>query len=141
MLRLGGEAKRYATGFGALALTFVILPTTLATDVLYLLAPERQERLVRAAAAALAPGGVVLCKEMDGAPRWKARLVDVQERLTVGRLSVSATADGLQPYPPPDRVAGWLAAEGLAVEVRRVDRRYHAPHVAVVGRRDGRLHA
>ncbi|MCB0995141.1 MAG: EAL domain-containing protein [Acidimicrobiales bacterium] len=39
MLRLGGEAKRYATGFGALALTFVILPTTLATDVLYLLAP------------------------------------------------------------------------------------------------------
>lgn len=110
-------------------------------DVLYLMGPERQERLVRAAAAAVGPGGVVICKEMGAQPRWKARLIAAQERLTVGRLGVSATADGLGSFPPPERVAGWLAEEGLVTSTIPMDRWRHAPHVAVVGRRDGRLHA
>ena len=110
-------------------------------DVLYLMASERQERLVRAAAAAVGPGGVVICKEMGTQPRWKARLIAAQERLTVGRLGVSATADGLGSFPPPARVAGWLADEGLATSTIAMDRWHHAPHVAVLGRRDGRLHA
>lgn len=110
-------------------------------DVLYLMAPERQERLVRAAAAAIGPGGLVICKEMGETPRWKARVVAAQERFTVGRLSVSATADVLGPFPPPPTVAGWLADEGLVTSTIPLDRGYHSPHLAVVGRRDGRLHA
>ena len=118
-------------------------------DVLYLLAPEGQERLARAAARALAPGGRVVCKEMARSPRWKHRLADAQERVTVGRLGISASAGGVQPFPDPADVAGWLRAEGLDVTSVPLDHRHHVPHVAIVGERPrsadaaaepGRLH-
>lgn len=104
-------------------------------DVLYLQAPAVQEALVRAAARAVGPGGVVVCKEVGRAPRWKVRLASVQEQLAVKVLRITETGGGLHPFPDPDVVGGWLADEGLEVEVRPIGRGYHVAHVAVVGRR------
>lgn len=106
-------------------------------DVVYLLAADRQQRLVRACAAALAPGGVLVSKELGPSPRWKHRLSRIQEHLSVSALRITATGDGLQPFPDPAVVAGWMADAGLTTEVVPMDRGYHVPHVAAIGRRPG----
>lgn len=104
-------------------------------DVLYLLRPEAQEALVRDAAASLAPGGTLVCKEVGRTPRWKATLTRVQERISVGVLRITASGHGLHHFPDPQVVASWMDAAGLDVEVRPVGHRSHVPHVAVIGRR------
>lgn len=106
-------------------------------DVVYLMAPDGQQRLVRACAAALAPGGILVSKELGAHPRWKHRVSRAQEHLAVSALRITATGDGLQPFPDPTVVAGWMADEGLATEVVQLDRGYHVPHVAAIGRRPG----
>lgn len=114
-------------------------------DVLYLLEPEAQARVIRAAAGALEPDGVVVAKVMGRAPRWKAWLNRRQERLAVEVARITASAGGVHGDVEPTEVAAWLAAAGLEVEVRAADRGYHVPHVLVIGHRprggaDGRLH-
>lgn len=106
-------------------------------DVLYLMDPTHQEQVVRAAARSVAPGGLVVCKELGRRPGWKWRLSRLQEHLAVRGLRITATGHGLQAFPEPDAVAGWLAGEGLSTTVDRLDRGYHVPHVAVLGRRPG----
>jgi len=115
-------------------------------DVLYLLAPESAERLVRAAAATVSPGGVLVCKELGSQPRAKALVARTQERIAVEVLRLTATVDGVHAFPDPARVADWMAEAGLSVVSVALDRGFHAPHVALIGRRpdtaeDGRLHA
>ncbi len=104
-------------------------------DVLYLLDPTRQQKMVEAAAAALAPGGILVVKEMAPRPRWKAQLNRGQERIVVGRLGITASENGPQHPPVIDDLVRWMGRSGLVVEQRRMDRHYHCPHLAVVGRR------
>ena len=104
-------------------------------DVLYLLAPADQEALVAAAASALAPGGILVVKEMDREPAWKHALTRAQEVVAVRVLRVTATSGPLQPAPTASTVAGWMAAAGLEARCLRLDRGYHVPHAAAVGRR------
>lgn len=106
-------------------------------DVLYLLAPDSQEALVRAAALALRPGGVLVVKDMDERPKVKAWLAAVQELASVRVARITASAEGLHRPPGPDAVARWLADTGLLVERHPCHRGRHVPHVLVVGRRGG----
>jgi cyclopropane fatty-acyl-phospholipid synthase-like methyltransferase len=101
-------------------------------DVLYLLGGASGAALLDACAAALAPGGRLVVKEIDTRPRWKYRLAVGQE-LAATRVTHITQGDTVA-FLPPDDIAARLRAAGLAVEVRRLDRGYPHPHSLVVGR-------
>lgn len=105
------------------------------TDVLYLLDEAQQRATIAAAGAALAPGGTLVVKEMASRPRWKARLTQAQEQVVVRGLRLTATADGIHPAPAPELLVDVMEDAGLRCEVVPLDRGYHCPHVAVVGRK------
>jgi 2-polyprenyl-3-methyl-5-hydroxy-6-metoxy-1,4-benzoquinol methylase len=102
-------------------------------DVLYLLEPERQESLLTRCAHALAPGGLLLVKEVADRPRWKAAWNRMQETLSVRVLRI--TSGGKLWFLPPARHAGWLAAQGLEVAEYSLDKGYLHPHHLIVARR------
>ncbi len=112
-------------------------PAVVVNDVLYLLTPDAQVRLVEAAAAVIAPGGVLVAKVMGDGPRWKVRATEAQEAMVVGRLGVTASDAGVHPSPSIDDVMSWMVNAGLSATARPVDRGYHCPHVLVIGRRPG----
>jgi len=101
-------------------------------DVLYLFDPHRQERLLRTCADRLAPGGVLVLKEMDERPRWKARLNWLEEWLAVRVLRITLGGSAFTFRP----LAEWAAlCQRLGFETRvvRLDRGYYHPHGVVVG--------
>ena len=102
-------------------------------DVLYLLPPEEQERLLRVAARSLAPGGTLLVKEVGVEPRWKALWNRVQETIAVRVLRI--TQGGSLRILAPELHAEWLESEGLAVESLPVNRGYFHPHHLLAARR------
>ncbi len=117
------------------------LPTELVeaiviADVLYLLTPDDQFRLLVACAACLGPEGILVVKEVAPEPRWKFRWNQVQETLSTRVLGITAGGGGLH-FVPPATMAGWLRDEHLAVESRAVDRGYPWPHHLLVARRRG----
>lgn len=105
-------------------------------DVLYLLSPARRARLVGAYARTLVPGGVLVVKEVDDRPGWKAALVRVQERMATGVLGITAGEE--LAFPSLAELAATVTLAGLDAIARRVDRGYPWPHVLVVGRAPGR---
>ncbi len=101
-------------------------------DVLYLLPEREQQRLVAEAVAQLAPGGVVLIKEMGTRPAWKVRWNTVQETLSVKVLRITAGSEF--DFVPPTTMAGWLEDGGLAVTAHRLDHGRPHPHHLLVAR-------
>lgn len=101
-------------------------------DVLYLLDRDGERRLLAACAGRLAPGGVLVVKETDDRPRWKAAWTRAQETVAVRVLGL--TEGGRPSFTPPRQLAQVIEAAGLAVEGRRVDRGYLHPHHLLVGR-------
>ncbi len=104
-------------------------------DVLYLLGTADQKRLLAAGAAALAPGGALVVKEMAPVPRWKAAWNTAQETAAVRILGVTE-GSGLT-FLPPAELGTAMAAGGLAVEQRPLHRGYPHPHHLLIGRRPG----
>ncbi|MGV8977988.1 MAG: class I SAM-dependent methyltransferase [Cellulomonas sp.] len=102
-------------------------------DVLYLLPAVEQQRLITEAAAALAPGGVVIIKEMGTEPAWKVRWNTAQETLSVKVLHI--TEGGSFDFVAPDVMAGWLTDLGFDVQAQRLDAGRVHPHHLLVGRR------
>jgi 2-polyprenyl-3-methyl-5-hydroxy-6-metoxy-1,4-benzoquinol methylase len=102
-------------------------------DVLYLLTEAQQRALLRDCAAALAPGGVLVVKEMSPAPRWKAGWNRFQETLAVRLLRITEGEGGFT-FLPPEQLAGWMAQDGLSVRHRPLHKGYPHPHHLVVGR-------
>lgn len=102
-------------------------------DVLYLLPAAEQRRLISEAVASLAPGGVVVIKEMGTEPAWKVRWNTAQETISVKVLRI--TEGGSFDFVAPDVMAGWLGELGLDVELRRLDIGRVHPHHLLVGRR------
>jgi len=102
-------------------------------DVLYLLTAAEQVGLLAACAAALAPGGILVVKEMAPVPRWKAAWNQAQETAAVRVLGITE-GDELTFLPPAD-LAGAMATAGLTVRDRPLHRHYPHPHHLVVGRR------
>jgi 2-polyprenyl-3-methyl-5-hydroxy-6-metoxy-1,4-benzoquinol methylase len=104
-------------------------------DVLYLLEPERQESLLTRCARALAPGGLLLVKEVADRPRWKAAWNRMQETLSVRVLRI--TGGKRLWFLPPAQHAAWLAARGLEVAEQSLNKGFVHPHHLIVARRPG----
>jgi 2-polyprenyl-3-methyl-5-hydroxy-6-metoxy-1,4-benzoquinol methylase len=103
-------------------------------DVLYLLDEPGQRALLASCAAVLAPGGVLVVKDMATRPRWKARLNALQESVSVRLLRITAGSSQFA-FVAPDERARWLRDAGLVdVRARRLDRRRAHPHHLLVGR-------
>jgi len=102
-------------------------------DVLYLLNAPAQLDLVARSAAQLAPGGVLIVKEMGDRPRWKARWNELQELLAVRVLNI--TEGGRMTFLPPSDLIGAMRGAGLQVTAEAIDRRRPHPHLLLVGRR------
>jgi 2-polyprenyl-3-methyl-5-hydroxy-6-metoxy-1,4-benzoquinol methylase len=102
-------------------------------DVLYLLDEPGQRTLLQSCAVALAPGGVLVVKDMAIRPRWKARWNAVQETLSVRVLKITAGSREFV-FTDEDERARWLVAAGLKdVRGHRVDRGRVHPHHVLVG--------
>ncbi len=102
-------------------------------DVLYLLGHDAALDLVRRAASALAPGGVLVVKEIDVRPRWKYELSRLQE--VVSTRITRITAGDAVAFVPPDAIAGAMAEAGLITEQLPIGRGSLHPHLLVIGRR------
>ncbi|MCW2618055.1 MAG: Methyltransferase type 12 [Modestobacter sp.] len=103
-------------------------------DVLYLLDEAGQRALLESCAAILAPGGVLVVKDMSTRPRWKAWVNRAQETLSVRVLRITAGSAHFA-FVEPDQRARWLQAAGLLdVRSRRLDRGRAHPHHLLVGR-------
>ena len=105
-------------------------------DVLYLLPPTDQERLLRAAAKSLGPGGVLLVKEVSNRPLAKAAWAYLQELAAVHLLGITE-GRGVT-FLPPSTQAAWLESERLHVELVPLDRGYPHPHHLIIARRPAR---
>lgn len=102
-------------------------------DVLYLLAPHDQRRLLAACAEALAPRGVLLIKTMARHPRWKALWNDLQDLISVRLLGLHGA---VQPRRVSLRALREMLDElGMRVELFDVGRGYPHPHVLLRARR------
>jgi SAM-dependent methyltransferase len=106
-------------------------------DVLYLLDAADQRSLLESCAKVLAPGGLLVVKDMDTRPRWKARWNAAQEALSVRVLGITAGSREFTFVDPGER-ARWLVDAGLDdVRARRLDRGRIHPHHVLVGRAPG----
>lgn len=95
-------------------------------DVLHHVAVERQRELVEAAAARVAPSGILLFKDIPPRPRWRA-LMNRLHDLVLARQWVH--------HRSGDAVARWLVEAGLQIERRaRYDRWWYA-HELIIARR------
>ena len=104
-------------------------------DVLYLLSADDQAALLRSCAAGLAPGGVLVVKEMALVPRWKARWNSLQETTAVKILGITE-GDELTFLSPGDMAAAMVEG-GLTVRDRPIHRGYLHPHHLLVGGKPG----
>lgn len=104
-------------------------------DVLYLLGEAGRAQLLDEVVPLLAPDGVLVVKEIDVRPRWKAWLATAQE-LVATRVARITEGDHVA-FAPPDVLEAELAGRGLTVTRRRVDRGYPHPHLLLLARRAG----
>jgi 2-polyprenyl-3-methyl-5-hydroxy-6-metoxy-1,4-benzoquinol methylase len=103
-------------------------------DVLYLIDRAGERSLLHDAARRLAPGGVLVVKEMGTTPRWKFRWMALQERLSVQVLRITAGHD--LTFVAPDELATWMTEAGLTgVTHRRLDAHHLHPHHLVTAQR------
>lgn len=105
----------------------------LIADVLYLMPEDMRRAVLAACVQRLAPGGVLVVKEVDVTPRWKHRIAHLQEVLAT-RVFRFTEGEALEIAPMAD-FASQLRDAGLDVEIVRVDRGYVHPHAMVIGHR------
>jgi len=99
-------------------------------DVLYLLGAERRGQLLDECVDALAPGGLLVVKEIDKVPGWKARLATVQELVATKVLRITE-GDEVE-FADPRLLAARLEAAGCATMVKRLDHGYPHPHCVIL---------
>lgn len=102
-------------------------------DVLYLLGEDAAIEVVDAAAAALAPGGVLLIKEIDIRPRWKFWLATGQEVLSTRLFRI--TEGSRIHFVPPKQIADRIVAAGMQVEHHSLHRGRLHPHHLILARK------
>lgn len=104
-------------------------------DVLYLLARPAREALLAECVAALAPGGMLIVKEVDTSPKLKARLAQFQELLATRVLRITAGED--LDFPSSAELETFLRTLGLTTMAKRIDHGYLHPHCVVLGTAPG----
>lgn len=102
-------------------------------DVLYLLGEKASLEVLDAAAAALAPGGLLLVKELDVTPRRKFWFAAAQEVLATKVLRI--TKGSQLHFTSPQEMGARLSASGLTVEHRSLHAGRVHPHHLIVARR------
>jgi SAM-dependent methyltransferase len=126
---------RFATGDAA---TIDLPPVQAVTiiDVFYLIPYETQERLLAACVKRLAPGGLIVLKDMAERPRWKVWLNWLEETLAVRVLRITVSDESGRFYFRTR--AEWralFARLGFAVQTIPMDGGYYHPHVVFVARK------
>lgn len=102
-------------------------------DVFYLVPYAIQEQLLAVCAKKLAPGGVIVLKEMAERPRWKVWLNWLEETLAVRVLGITARAESTRFYFRSRAEWGTLFEKlGFTVQTVPLDHGYYHPHVAFV---------
>jgi len=99
-------------------------------DVLYLMEDAEIRRTVRAACAALRPGGRLVVKEVAASPRWKHRVAMTQELLSVRVLRL--TEGNAFNHHPLETVTDELTELGWSFERVPLDRGYPYSHSVVL---------
>ncbi len=102
-------------------------------DVLYLLGEAPALALLRELAAQLAPGGVLVVKEIDVRPRWKYQLARWQE-IVATRVTRITEGEGVA-FVPPAVIDRTLTEAGLFVTRRSLARHSLYPHLLLSARR------
>jgi cyclopropane fatty-acyl-phospholipid synthase-like methyltransferase len=108
-------------------------PAIVIVDVLYLLGRDATTRILADAAAALAPGGRIVVKELDTEPAWKRRVSTAQEVVATRVLRITKGSE--LDLVGSARLARTLGELGLDVETVRLDRGRLHPHYLVIARR------
>lgn len=103
-------------------------------DVFYLVPYDIQEQLLSVCAEKLAPGGVIVLKEMAEKPRWKVWLNWLEETLAVRVLKI--TVGGKFYFRPRAEWQAIFKRLGFTVQTIPLDRGYYHPHVVFVARKD-----
>lgn len=100
-------------------------------DVLHYLSRERQGEVLKRCVAALAPGGLLLVRDLDP-PQGRGSLSVGLERLAVA-LGLNRGAK-VQPWPPRE-MASFLEGQGFAVSVRPAGRGLFSANALLVARK------
>ncbi|HSN68710.1 MAG TPA: class I SAM-dependent methyltransferase [Thermoanaerobaculia bacterium] len=103
-------------------------------DVVYRLSPDERDRLYRRAYERLAPGGVLLVKELDPTARFKSGWARLQERISDRFLGITL-GEGFHLDTPAQATARLEAAGFTEVTARRIDRGYPHAHILYRARR------
>jgi 2-polyprenyl-3-methyl-5-hydroxy-6-metoxy-1,4-benzoquinol methylase len=102
-------------------------------DVMCLMSDELKASVLRAAHAALRPGGTIVVKDADTSPRWKYAPMAMEEFLWVRILGKT---HGRPRFESVDGYRRGLEAAGFEdVEAARIDRGYLHPHVVLCARK------
>ena len=102
-------------------------------DVLYLVPPAAQNKIIRKCAGSLPPGGLLIIKEMDDRPRWKQLWNRFQETLAVKVIGFTLGEKFFF-----RNAAAWedaLKRHGFMVRAERLDRGYWYPHILLIAQK------
>jgi trans-aconitate methyltransferase len=102
-------------------------------DVFYLVPYDVQKHLLTVCAEKLAPGGVIVLKDMAEKPRWKVLLNWLEETLAVRVLRITLGSDFY--FRARAEYKALLESLGFEVEIIPLDRGYYHPHVVFVARK------
>ncbi|MBI3552384.1 MAG: glycosyltransferase [Elusimicrobia bacterium] len=107
-------------------------------DVLQYLPAAEKDSFVRRCRDRLAPGGLLLIKEIDTRPMWKYAWTRLQESLALA-LGLTRTPSGSKRlyFEPAQRHLERLASLGFAVRVLTPRTRLPYPHVIIAGTKAG----
>ena len=100
-------------------------------DVLYLLGRDRRRAMLGECVDALAPGGLLVIKEVDTRPLVKAKLAQLQELISTKVLRIT---DGhTLEFASAKELEALLVDLGLSTMAKRIDHGYLHPHCVVLG--------
>ncbi|MEL7207902.1 MAG: class I SAM-dependent methyltransferase [Actinomycetota bacterium] len=109
----------------------------LVVDVLYLIPEMEQRAWLEAVAERVAPGGVLVIKEMRTDRRLKLAWTRAQEWAATRVVRVTEGGREGFRFRSPSEIENWLEELGFGVDARSLDRWSPWPHQLVVARRSG----
>lgn len=100
-------------------------------DVLYLMHAKDRATILAACVEALAPGGLLIVKEVDTRPRTKALLAQFQELLSTRVFRI--TRGNHLDFPSLTELDSLMSELGMSTIAKHIDHGYLHPHCVVIG--------